>query len=438
MRRTASVLTAVVLGLVLFLVAGVGLSGPGAQEPGSRGGPPTGAMARLGGGELTAQVDALQAHLAVQPRDARSWAGLGAAYVEQARITGDPSYYPRAEESLARALELSPQDDAALTGQAALAAARHDFAAALALADGALAVNPASARAENIRTDALVELGRYDQAWESARRADGLEPGLATFARLAYLHELHGDLALATDLLRRASTSATSAADRAFVHHLLGDLERRSGHSAAAEAQYDTALRADPGYVPALVGTATLSAASGSYGKALVIYAQVVERQPTVEHLVAYGELLEHAGRPLEAQQQYTIARSAADLARAAGSGVNLEVALLEADHGHPDAAMAAARQEWARRQSVHTADALAWALHAAGRDADALPLARAATRLGTADPLLLFHRGAIEHAVGDAEAARRSLRAALEADPGFSPVRAEQARALLAAMSGR
>ncbi len=110
----------------------------------------------------------------------------------------------------------------------------------------------------------------------------------------------------------------------------------------------------------------------------------------------------------------------------------DLETALFEADHGSPAAALAAARAEWRARQTIHTADAMAWALHAAGRDRDALRYARQATALGTRDARLLFHRGAVEAALGLVGDARTHLRAALAVDNGVAPLREQQARALL------
>ena len=53
------------------------------------------------------------------------------AYVEQARITADPTYYAKADQALARAAALAPHDSVMLTARATLAAARHDFTAAL-------------------------------------------------------------------------------------------------------------------------------------------------------------------------------------------------------------------------------------------------------------------------------------------------------------------
>ena len=164
-------------------------------------------------------------------------------------------------------------------------------------------------------------------------------------------------------------------------------------------------------------------------------WAEVAERLPLPEYLTAYGELLQSLGRDAEAQAQFSVVRGAATLARSNGVGVDLELALFEADHGAADAAVTAAQAEWDRRHSIHVADALGWALHAAGRDADALRYAKVATSLGTRDATMLYHRGRIEQELGNNEQARRYLRAALRTDPHFSPLHAPRAEAALISM---
>src|SRR5438093_5153232 len=123
--------------------------------------PAAGNVPAIDAGSRSAQdrgIDALQTRLRDEPGDWRAWAALGSAYVQQARISGDPTYYPKAEQSLRRALSLdSAADFEAMAGMGALAAARHDFAAALAWGNRARAVNPYSATVYGVIGDALVE-----------------------------------------------------------------------------------------------------------------------------------------------------------------------------------------------------------------------------------------------------------------------------------------
>jgi tetratricopeptide (TPR) repeat protein len=438
MRRTLAVLAVPALAVALLLGAGIGLAARSAPTPTAPAVDPA-ALSRVSGASLDGSIAALQAHLRAQPRDARSWATLGVAYVEQARITGDPTYYPKAEQALARSLAGQPVDnEVARTGQAALAAARHDFSTALARADAALAVNSFSGRALTVRTDALVELGRYEEAAAAAERADAVQPGLPTFARLSYARELRGDVAAARRLLERALQAAAGPADVAFVRYHLGELARGSGDLAGADAQYAAALAASPAYLPAAAGRARVAAARGYAVGAVAAYRRVVDRLPLPEYLVELGDLYSSLGRTAEAEQQYGVVRVSLRLAAANGVGTDLEAALFLADHRDPIAGLAAARAEERRRPgSIAVADAVGWALHANGRHAEALAYARAATRLGTRDARLLYHRGMIETALGRTADARRSLGAALGLDPHFSPLHAPRARAALASLPG-
>lgn len=385
-----------------------------------------------------ADIPSLQTRLQQTPGDHRSWSRLALAYVEEARVTADPTYYGKADVALTRATELAPDDALALTARAALDNARHDFAAALEAADAAVAANPFSSLAHLMRSDALTELGRYAAARRAARQADDVEPGPSTFARLSYQAELRGDLTEATRLMRLARDASTGSPPAyAFASFHLGELARSTGDLRAAGRHYARALDADPTYSPALAGRARVSVARGQTAAALRDYREVVRRLPLPEYVTELGELYLSLGRDAEAEQQLAVAEASAALARANGVGVDLEVALFEADHGSAEAALAAAREEWAARRSVHTADALAWALHAAGRDAEALPYARLATRLGTRDSRMLFHHGAVAAALGRTAEAREQLRAALGVDNGVAPLRERQARDLLARLGG-
>ncbi|MDX3075046.1 tetratricopeptide repeat protein [Streptomyces sp. NPDC088354] len=439
--RTAVLLIALSLGLALALTAGALVLGGSSGRTGPAGGPAAVAaragdapLDRLAAGDLAGGIAGLQDHLRAQPKDSSGWATLGAAYVEQARTSGDPTRYPQAAAALARSLRITPDgNDAALAGQAALAAARHDFGTALSAADRALRTNPYNERALAVRVDALVELGRYDAARTAAEHADALRPGVPVFTRLAYVHELRGDAAGARRILTGALDSASTPGDTAYVATALGQLAWSQGRYADALGQYATALRASPGYLPAIEGRGRAYAARGDRARAVRDLADVVRRYPLPAQLAELGELYEAAGRRDKAREQYAVVGTWIALAKANGVATDLDAALVAADHGDPREALRAARAEWARRHTVHTADALAWALHANGRDREALPYAVRSSAPGYRNAAFLYHRGVIEAALGRRPAARASLAAALRLNPGFSPTGAPAARAALA-----
>ena len=79
----------------------------------------------------------------------------------------------------------------------------------------------------------------------------------------------------------------------------------------------------------------------------------------------------------------------------------------------------------------MRSADALGWALTSAGRPPRGLAFAEKALRLGSRDPMFLYHAGMAARAAGDAGRARGYLARSLELNPRFSPLygpRAERA----------
>ena len=422
---------------VLGLAAGLLAVGAAAGAP--RGGdsaPATSAVADLD--PLAQRVRGLQADVERVPGNYRAWSDLGSAYLAQARLDADPGLYGRAQKAFEQSLEVRPQDnDAALTGLAALAAARHEFADALALTDRSLKVNDFSPTTYAVRVDALTELGRYDEARVAVQRLLDLSPaGVDALTRASYAVELRGQVDSARALLEQAAQTATSASDVAFARYYLGELAWNTGDLDAAAEAYEAGIAADPSYLPLLAGRAKVLAARGDTAAAAGEYRTVVEQLPQPEFLVAFGELLEATGQQDAAEEQYAVVRATQQLFAANGQDVDTELALFEADHGTPAAAVAAARSAYAKRpDAIFTQDAYAWALHKAGRSAEALPIARAALRTGLKSPAMLARLGTIEAAAGDTAAARRSLERALALNPDFSPLHAPRAAELLASL---
>lgn len=149
------------------------------------------------------------------------------------------------------------------TGLASLAAARHDFAGALSEAQLAQTLNPYSAVNLGVLGDALVELGRYEEAFAAFQRGNDLKPGVPTFARTSYAYELRGDTASARFALERALEIAYTPGDKAFAEYYLGELAWNAGDLDGAARHYAAGLKEDDAYLPLLAGRAKVQAAQG-------------------------------------------------------------------------------------------------------------------------------------------------------------------------------
>jgi tetratricopeptide (TPR) repeat protein len=436
--------TALVLGLavVMVVVGGLGLFRPGLrpspEQPSASAAAGAGGVPVAGGGALASRIPALQSRLHDVPGDAVAWATLGLAYVEQARVAVDPTLYPKAEGALRQSLAIDTADNfAAYTSLAALAAARHDFAAARDFSRQGLAINPASATLHGTLGDAETQLGNYPAAFEAIQRMVDLAPTTASLARASYAWELRGDVGRATALMQRASDAAFTPADRAFTRYYLGELAFNAGDPASALAHDEDGLRDDPSFARLLEGKAKSLAALGRTDEAVATWSVVVDRLPEPAYLIQFGELLESLGRPADADRQFGLFTSTARLFEANGVSLDADAALFQADHGEPAEALRQAEAGIRTRQFLEMDDAYAWALHVNGRDAEALAWSDKALALGTRNSLFHFHAGMIRRSLGDVDAARGHLSEALEINPHFNPLFGPAARQALDSMRG-
>lgn len=393
------------------------------------------ALAGAGRGD----VDALVARLRSVPKDHQSWATLGLVYIEKAKATANPEFYPRAEKALRRSLALNTDDNfAAAAGMAALSNARHDFAGGRDWSRRGLKINPSNATLYATLSDAETQLGNYTEAWSATQRMVDLSPDTASLARVSYSWELRGDLDQARLLMQRALDDALTPAQKAFARYHLGNLALNSGDAPGALAQYEAGLVVDRSYVPLLEGRARALGAVGRPDDARRDLAEAVSRLPEPGYVMLYGELLESLGQTDEAAEQYALFRAEQRLFEANGVVVDVEAALFEADHGDAERAVTVAELGLRTRPFIDMQDAYAWALYRAGRYDDALSAMKQALALGTKNPLFEFHAGMIEFALGNTDAAGQHLAAALAINPDFHPLHAATASQTLAALAGR
>jgi len=215
-------------------------------------------------------ISSLQNRLRTAPRDADSWGALGSLYVDQARVTADPTWYGKAQGALRRSLELkSAGNVGALIGLGKLANARHDFAGGLRWGEQAKAAAPGSAAPYGVVGDALIELGRYPDAFAAIQRMVDLRPDLASYSRVSYARELQGDVPGAAAALDAAVHVADNPADAAFATFQIGELRWNAGDLAGAADAYERATRLDPTFAPPAAALARLHAAEGNTASAI-------------------------------------------------------------------------------------------------------------------------------------------------------------------------
>jgi tetratricopeptide (TPR) repeat protein len=423
----AAVVAAFAAALVLFHVLNGGSAPQGAT---SDSGAP--AHART----TDQQIAALQAVVRAHPRDAGSYVLLGDAYLQKVRETGDAGFYTRSQGVLERARKLNPRYSAVYTGLGTLALARHDFKSGLAYGLEAHRLAPAVVRPLGVIVDAQVELGRYEDASRTLQRMVDLKPNLASYARVSYFRELHGDLTGATRAMELAVDAGGGAPENvAYVQSLLGDLEFVRGHLAAAATAYRRADFSFPRYPQAEAGLAKVDAARGRFAPAIERLRGVVDRLPLPAYVVQLGETELAAGRTAGAKRDLELVRAEQRLLAANGVNTDTELALYEADHGSPARAVTLAQRAWQNAPSVRSADAVEWALTADGRAREALPWARRALHLGSRDPLFLYHAGMTARAAGATGLARTWLTRSLSLNPRFSPLYAPRAERALGAL---
>jgi tetratricopeptide (TPR) repeat protein len=363
------------------------------------------------GDSTDVRIAKLQATVRAAPGRADGYTLLAGAYLQKVRETGDAGFYARAGAAVDRALRLAPGDPAALTESGALALSRHDFRDGLVDAQRALAAAPAVNKPYGVLVDALVELGRYDQAGRALQAMVDRRPDLAAYARVSYFRELHGDLAGAVRAMRAAvSAGGDVPENEAYVQALLGGLELQRGQVAAAARAFRTSLEAVPAYVPGEAGLAKVDVASGRLSSAIRRLRGVVARLPLPEHVVALAEAERAAGRVAASWRDLALVRAEQQLLARSGVNTDTETAIFEADHGSPVRALALARRAWEAAPSVRSADAMGWALTRAGHAREAQPWAAKALRIGSRDPAFLLHAGLASLAAGNREVAAHRL----------------------------
>jgi tetratricopeptide (TPR) repeat protein len=397
-------------------------------------------------------VHSAQASVARTPNDAKAFAGLGAAYFQHARETGDVSDYQLAEQSIAKSLDLVSVDfsaDAALGTMAEVCMGEHRFADAVTYAHQALSLGTGDLSPFAIVGDAYADMGEYDKARVAYGRLTPRDMTLtpraayARDSRLSYLKFIAGDTVGAIDLMKTAVTEGVEAQlpseNLAWLYYELGEYFTQAGDPASADSAYIAALNTHPGDYRSLAALAKLRANNGRYAEAIVLYQKAIAIVPMPIFISELGDLHARTSNQTEAQKQYALVEYIGLLGHINQLLHNRDLALFYADHDMKlTEALDLAQRELEVRHDVYTWDVLAWTLYKNGKLTEAAKASEKALQFGTRDSLLLFHAGMIAESLGQQDHALSDLKEALRINPHFHLIYANAAQQRLAAMEAQ
>jgi len=383
-----------------------------------------------GTGRLDVQIAGLQSRLRNGTNNPGYVENLGWLFVAKARESFDPGYYKLAEQCALCLDSHRPGCSEALLLRGHVLQNLHRFKEAEPLARE-LVVRRGLSFDYGLLGDVEMEQGNLVEAAAAYQKMVDQRPDLQAYARISYLRWLKGDVAGATELMRLATSAASpnSPETAAWVLTRLALLEFQAGQLEQAGQTCGEVLNYERQYPPALLLRGRLLLAEGKVAEAVEALQAAARLNPLPEYRWVLSDALHAASR----DQEEGAVRATL---RCSGAATDPRTfALYLASRGEsPAQALELASNELNTRRDVFTHDALAWALAANRRIAEAQTEIRLALAEGTQDARLFLHAAVIAEKAGDKAAARRWLDNAAIMRPLLLP--SEQERWQITAMA--
>jgi len=297
---------------------------------------------------------------------------LAQFYIREARTSGDLRFLGYAEATLGPWVGATSRSPDALVLQATVLQSRHDFSAALAVLDRALAMRPGDAQALLTRATVLRVLGRYPESLSAchslAQRADG---AIVTLCEQG-VRGLMGDLPSAYEKIRQTFSQGMPAEERAWRDSELGEMAVRLGRADEAEHWFRNALTFSPEDFYSRGAYADLLLRAGRAREALALLRGRESQEPLLLRIAIAQKTLGDPGLPTSRMRL----RAAFAAEEQRGDGVHRREQsrfLLEIEDD-PRAALRAALANWKVQKEVEDVLVLARAAQAAGSQQAAAP----------------------------------------------------------------
>jgi len=231
---------------------------------------------------------------------------LAQLFIKEARVTGEHGhYYPSALKMLNSILEDQKIDKdlhfRALMTKAGVELSLHEFDKALATGTAALGMNNRNAQIYGVMVDANVELGNYKEAIAYADKMVSIKPDLKSYARVAYLREIHGDVEGAISALKLSVQAAYPGTEEAaWASQTLGDLLFQYEKIQEAESTYNYILRTRADYPFAVAALGDIHLEKNNFVEAEAKYKEAMDIIPEVSYYVQLAKLYKKQNRTSE------------------------------------------------------------------------------------------------------------------------------------------
>lgn len=375
-------------------------------------------------------VDMLQKKIVANPADNKSIIGLANYFILEARATGNYAYYDKAAMKLVGdVLKTDAGNFDALTLQSLIYLNQHHFADGLAVAQQAKNIIPYNAFVYGILVDGNVEMGNYDSALACAQMMMNIRPDLRSYARVAYLREIHGDYKGAINAMKMA-IDAGAPGDEAteWSRIQIGHLYENIGDLKNAEMNYQIALNERPGYMYALAGMAHIALATKDYNKAINYYEQAQkdanEGAFKEELATAYflaGQKDKAIKLTNEVIDELSKNAKAANADESIGHYADKELAYAYLAIDNYDKALEHALLEYNRRpKNIEVNETVAWMYYKKGETSKAMPYLKTALITNSKNPTLLCRAGLIYAKNGNTSNAKKLLQDGLQSHPNI------------------
>ncbi len=358
---------------------------------------------------------------------------LAQAYIQQGRVTGEHSYYDALAFSMVNeVLNDEPQNFEALCCKATLQASAHQFTEALQTANEAIKINPHNSYIYGVKCDALVELGKYDEAIATGDKMISIRPDIRSYSRISYLREIIGDYPGAIEAMKLALQAGFPGLEQTeWVRVYLGHLYESTGKTGEAEMLYNQALINRNLYAPAIAGLARIEKSKKNYTLAIEHYKKAIDLMQDYSFHHELALLYQLTNEKENSEKEFQIAldlllkhKHPTSEENGIGHNIDRELALVYTSMNENEKALNSAFAEYQNRpDNIDVNEVMAWCCYKMLDHKSAQSYILNALRTKSKNAALWYKAGLIFKANKYDELGNKYLAIALKTNPSLDTV---------------